>query len=176
VHVTFLPSNLHLFPLKLRKLLSKEVRFAQRNGEMVICLYGNCFPDMDIFCEQRGIKKVKGHQCYEMLLGSEAYKKITEETSGTFFCERDLIMHFEDYCIKPLELDDEELKKYFFKDYSKLIYLRQPCDPDLSIKAKDLAAFLGISLEIRDADYTHLERELRELIKYAVRAKSEEEK
>jgi hypothetical protein len=164
VHVTFLPSNLHLWPQRLKRSLSREVRKAQRNNERVICLYGECFPDIDEFCEKRGIKRMPGLYCYEMLLGSGQFRKILDETAGTFFVERDLIINFEEYCIEPLELHDEEMRKSYFKHYRRLLYMRQPSDPDLVPRVRELSQFLNLSFDIRDANYRYFNTKLIALI------------
>ena len=44
------------------------------------------------------------------------------------------------------------------------MYVRQPSDRDLKVAAGKLAGFLNLSLEIIDADYTHLEKRLIHLI------------
>ena len=86
------------------------------------------------------------------------------ETAGTYFVESELIANFREYCLEPLELYDGEIRKSFFKHYKKLMYVRQPYDPDLKAQAGKLADFLNLSLEIVDADYTHLEKRLIHLI------------
>ena len=162
--LTYLPSNLHLRPQDLKNHLEKEIVTAQKRNERIICLYGDCFPDIGGFCEQRGVIKVPGHYCYEMLLGSERFAQLIDEMAGTYFLERDLILNFKACCVEPLELDDEEMRSYCFERYQRLLYVRQPSDPDLVFKAGELAEFLELSLEIRDADYSHLEKELIMLI------------
>jgi len=104
--------------------------------------------------------KVPGSHCYEMLLGSERFQKLVDETAGTYFLERELILNFEEYCIEPLELHDEEMRKCCFEHYQRLLYVRQPLDPDLVPNARELAEFLELSLDIVDADYWHLEKKL----------------
>ena len=42
--------------------------------------------------------------------------------------------------------------------------MRQPLDPDLISRAAEVAEFLHLSLEIQDADYSHLERILSDLV------------
>lgn len=164
VRLTFLPSNLHLFPNELKNLLRKEIISVQKTGKNLICLYGNCFPDMESFCRDQNVTKVPGDLCYEMLLGKEVFRKIMDETAGTYFIEKELILNFDEYCVDPLDLKDSEMRKLYFKNYKRIIYLRQPADPDLSKKAVDLAGFLELLPEVRDADYSHLEKELMELI------------
>ena len=66
--------------------------------------------------------------------------------------------------MKPLELRDVEMRKYCFKQYQRLLYVRQPSDPDLVPQASEIAEFLELSLDIGDADYSHLEKILVELL------------
>jgi hypothetical protein len=159
----YLPSNLHLKPQDLRKQLSETVNLARQRNERILCLYGTCFPDIEDFCRHQGVTKVPGHHCFEMLLGSKRYEDIMKEMVGTYFLERDLILNFKEYCLEPLELHDEEMRKSYFEHYERIVYLRQPSDPDLLSKVNELATFLQLSLEIQDADYSHLKKILDDL-------------
>ena len=160
----YLPSNLHLRPQDLRRQLSETITSARQKNERILCLYGTCFPDIEDFCRHQGVTKVPGLHCFETLLGSKQYENIMNEMPGTYFLERDLILNFEEYCLEPLELHDEEMRKSFFEHYKRTVYLRQPADPDLLSKANELATFLQLSLEIWDADYAHLEQILTDLL------------
>jgi len=164
LRLTYLPSNLHLRPQELQDCLLKKIASAQRRNERVICLYGDCFPGIDDFCEQHGVTKVPGHYCYEMLLGSERFRQLINEMTGTYFAEKDLILNFEEYCLRPLELYDEEMRRYCFGQYRRLLYVRQPSDPNLVPRAGEVAEFLGLSLDISDVDYSHLQRRIIELL------------
>ena len=164
LRLTCLPSKLHLRPQELEKHLLTRIKAAQKRNERVICLYGDCFPDIDDFCQEHGVMKVPGHYCYEMLLGSERFKQLIEEMTGTYFAEKDLILNFEEYCVRPLELRDEEMRNYCFQQYRRLLYVRQPSDPNLIPQAGEVAEFLGLSLNVSDADYSYLEKRLIELL------------
>ena len=164
LRLTYLPSHLHLKPQQLKKRLRKELASIKKSNERIICLYGDCFPEIDDFCQQEGVFKVPGHYCYEMLLGSERFWQLIEETTGTYFAERDLLLNFEQYCVRPLELQDEEMRRYCFGRYQRLLYVRQPSDPDLMPRASEVAKFLGLFLDIGDVDYTYLEKKLIELL------------
>jgi len=107
---------------------------------------------------------VPGDYCYEMLLGAELFQQLIDDTAGTYFLEKELILNFEEYCMNPLELYDQEIRKYCFEHYRRLLYVRQPEDPDLTFQAGEIAKFLNLSLEIRDVDYSHLEKKLIKLI------------
>ena len=95
-----------------------------------------------------------------MLLGSKRFSQLLNEKVGTYFAEKELIQHFEEYCVIPLELRDEEMKSYCFKQYQRLLYVRQPSDPDLVARAGEVADFLGLSLDISDVDYSHFKKSL----------------
>lgn len=108
--------------------------------------------------------KVPGVHCYEMLLGRERFRRIMNESAGTYFLEHDLIEDFENLCLRPLELYDDEMREYFFQHYERVVYVKQPLDGNLVVRANELAAFLDLTLEVEDADYSLLERELARLI------------
>ena len=164
LEITYLPSHLHLKPQKLERRLSQEVTKADRNGERIVCLYGDCFPDIEGFCNRHQAVKVPGHFCYEMLLGPERFKEFLDDIAGTYFLEQDVILNFEAYCMNPLELQDEEMRKYCFEHYQRLMYIRQPDDIDLESKACDIADFLDLYMDVSDADYSYLEGKITELL------------
>jgi len=91
-------------------------------------------------------------------------RQFIDEIAGTYFLEKDLILNFEEYCMKPLELHDEEMRKCCFEHYQRLLYVRQPSDPDLIPRASEIAEFLSLFLETSDADYSSLEKKLIEII------------
>lgn len=164
VRVTYLPPNLHLKLNELGKYLRNEIAVAKRRNERIVCLYGECFPNISDYCQRHGAIRVPGPYCWEMLLGTERYINLLDEDAGTYFMEKELIHNFREYCIEPLELDDEEMRQICFKHYHRLLYVRQPTDPDLVAKVNEIAEFLELSLLIQDADYSHLEKRINELL------------
>jgi hypothetical protein len=164
IRFTYLPPALHLRPTELSKYLRKEITTAERKNERIICLYGDCFPGIGDYCRQHDAARVPGSYCWEIFLGSERFNRLLEENAGTYFLEKELILNFKDYCVEPLELYDEEMREQCFQHYHRLLYVRQPSDPDLVPAATELARFLGLALEVEDADYSHLENELVKLL------------
>ncbi|HEU65798.1 MAG TPA: DUF1638 domain-containing protein [Chloroflexi bacterium] len=164
LRVTYLPSLLHLKPQELQNRLEKAIASAKKSNERIICLYGDCFPGINDFCWQHEVFKVPGHYCYDMLLGSERFQQLIEETAGTYFAEKEFLLNFEEYCVRPLELEDEEMRRDYFGQYQRLLYVRQPSDPDLMQRAGEVADFLGLSLDVGDVDYSHLEKMLTALL------------
>jgi hypothetical protein len=136
LRITYLQSNLHIHPEEIREHLLREFDASQKRNERVICLYGECFKGMDLFCNEKGVPKIQGSHCYEILLGTDNFRKITDDNPKSYFLEKDL----------------------------RLVYVRQPSDPDLMPDVRKIAGFLGLSVIILDADYSNLEKELVKLI------------
>ena len=164
IQVTYLPSNLHLQPGELKVRLSLEVTKAQEKNERIICLYGECFPGIGDVCQDCGALRMKEGHCHQILLGPKQFDEVMNETAGTYFLEQELITNFENYCMGPLELDDDEMRHIFFDHYNKILYVHQPSDPDIEDEASCISTFLDLPLEIKEADYSHLEQQLTEMI------------
>jgi hypothetical protein len=163
--VTYLPPYLHHQPVELRGRLEEAIGLAREQGHTVICLYGKCFPEMDEFLNEREILRPAGGHCYEMLLGEKTYRRIIEQEVGTYFIEKELVIHFDNYCKKPLELDDPQMRNWFFEPYKRLSYIRQPQDPDLEAQISKIARFLELDLVVEDADYKELENNIDKIMK-----------
>ncbi len=161
---TYLQSNLHLRPHELREQLVAEFKASRQISEQVICLYGNCVAGIGDLCAEHGVTKIPGDFCHEILLGPEQFKQLMEETAGTYFVEHEVITNFEEHCKEPLELDDTKMKSYCFEHYHRLLYVRQPADTDIQDQAREIAKFLELSLESRDADYSYIEHKLIDII------------
>ena len=168
LRITFLRPRLHNLPPELKKELTGVIRTSRAAGDKVICLYGQCFPEMDDFVQKEAIVRAPGAHCYEMFLGSETFQRILQEEAGTYFLEKELIVHFREYCLQPLELHDPELRECYFCHYKRLLYIRQPLDVDPALveKARELADFLSLNLLVLDANYGELRANLLKLIQH----------
>lgn len=164
IAITFLPSSLHNRPEEIKEHLNTELEKARASGERAVCLYGECFKDIDLFCHEHGASRVRGHHCYELLLGAGTFGRIMEENARTYFLEGELVINFEEYCLKPLELEDAEMRELMFKNYERLIYVRQPGDPNLMGEIEKIAGLLGLELEVKDAEYEAFEAAILEMI------------
>lgn len=165
VSITYLPANLHLKPELLKLSLQQSIEKFHRHKNPTLVVYGDCFTGINEFCRQHGVVKLPGKNCFEMLLGDQLFESIFTEFTGTFFIEQELLLNFDAYCAEPLELFDEDLRKIYFERYRRLLYVRQPNDPDLTAKANKIANFLNLTLDIRNADYSHFSNLLRPFFK-----------
>jgi hypothetical protein len=165
LRITYLPPALHNRTSDLQKELMQQIRLARQAKDHVLCLYGQCFPEMDDLLQEEGVPRVPGAHCYQMLLGSGPFQRVVEKEAGTYFLEKELVLNFSEYCLQPLELDDPQMRQWHFQHYRRLLYIRQPLDPDLMPRARDLAHFLALHLMVMDADYSELRANLFKLIR-----------
>jgi len=168
IDIKYLQPFLHHYPQEIRNQLDKTISSAGQRDQKVICLYGKCFPDIDEFLGERGVNRPSCDHCYEMLMGTQSFHRTINEEPGTYFMEKELLVNFNEYCIKPLELDDPQMRKWFFERYHNLLYIRQPDDPDLLTEAGSIADFLHLRLRIENADYRdlidRLEKEIHKIL------------
>ncbi len=161
---SYLPSNLHLRPLELKKELLQSIEQTKTRHPCVGCLYGQCFEGIDRSILTEKVLRIPCGHCFEILLGSDRYHDIMIREAGTFFVEKELLLDFDQLCRIPLELDDPDMKELFFRHYRKIVYIRQPLDPDLSDRLHSVAKLLNLELTIEDADYTQLKAFLNHLM------------
>ena len=100
-----------------------------------------------------------------MFAGEELFEQVTSEEPATFFLTDWLVRNFERAVIRGLGLDRyPDLKGMLFANYHALLYLRQIPNPLLAQKAAEIAAYLELPLEIREAGLGELETRLAELV------------
>ena len=164
VELRWLPAHLHLRPDELQQRIALEISEAHRRGDTAYCLYGVCFPGIDQALAALAVPRVLCSHCFEVLLGTERYRQLTEDVPGSFFLEKRLLLNFDEHCWQPLELYDPMMRSWYFEHYQRVVYIRQPMDPNLIKEAKHVAARLSLSLHVEDADYTELAEKLVSLL------------
>src|SRR3984893_1869669 len=105
--------------------------------------------------------------CYEMCAGPE-FARIADERPATFFLTDWLVRNFERAVVRGLGIDRyPELKAVYFQNYTDLLYLAQFPDERLHDKAREIATYLGLPLEVRQTGFGALETRLAELVEAA---------
>lgn len=164
VAITYLPSYLHLRPYDLKKRLLERISRSLVDQERVICLYGQCFAGIDAaLCPSRAVRVPGGH-CFEILMGKKQFTPLVHAQPGTFFMEKELVRNFKALCSDPLELDDPQMRQWYFEKYSQVVYIQQPLDPDVGDQARAIASFLNLPLKVAESDYTELRSHLENLL------------
>jgi len=158
---------LHLYPSRIVDELREKLHDLRPRYEKLVVVYGDCGTTgkLEPLLEEVGAVRLRGPHCYEMYAGEQLFGEVTDARPGTFFLTDWLVRNFDRAVMKGLGLDrDPELKPMLFGNYEGVLYLRQVPNPNLAEKARIIASYLGLPLEIRDVGLGELEDRLAELV------------
>jgi hypothetical protein len=158
---------LHLYPSRIVDELRVKLYSLRPRYEKLVVVYGDCGTTgrLEPLLEEVGAVRLRGPHCYEMYAGEQLFREVSDARPGTFFLTDWLVRNFDRAVVKGLGLDrDPELKPMLFGNYEAVLYLRQVPNPRLAEKAHDIAAYLGLPLEINDVGLGELEDRLAALV------------
>lgn len=158
---------LHLYPNRIVDELRERLHALRPRYEHLVVVYGDCGTTgrLEPILDEVGASRVQGPHCYEMLAGAELFERVSDERPGTFFLTDWLVRNFDRAVVRGLGLDRyPELKSMLFGNYEAVLYLRQVPNPRLALKAEEIAAYLGLPLEINDVGLGELESRLADLM------------
>jgi len=167
VDIYGLSAMLHLYPKRIVDELRDKLRSLRPQYDRLVVVYGECGTNgrLQPVLDEVGASQVRGPHCYEMLAGTDLFHQVSEERPGTFFLTDWLVRNFDRAVIRGLGLDrDPELMPMLFGGYEALLYLRQVPNPRLAARAQEIAAYLGLPMEIVDVGLGELEERLAELV------------
>ena len=170
VDIHGLPAMLHLYPDRIVEELRGKLRALRPRYDRIVVVYGDCGTAgrLDPVLAEAGAQRVPGPHCYEMFAGEKLFEQVSSEQPATFFLTDWLVRNFERAVIRGLGLDrDPELKPMLFGNYEAVLYLRQVPNPRLAEKARGIAGYLGLPLEIEDVGLGELEERLAALVEGA---------
>jgi uncharacterized protein DUF1638 len=158
---------LHLYPSRIVDELREKLHALRPCYENLVVVYGDCGTTgkLEPLLEEVGAVRLRGPHCYEMYAGEERFRDITDQKPGTFFLTDWLVRNFDRAVVRGLGLDREpDLKSMLFGNYEAVLYLRQVPNPRLGAKAREIANYLGLPLEIDDVGLGELEDRLAALV------------
>ena len=161
---------LHLYPSRIVDELREKLHALRPRYDRLVVVYGDCgmTGKLEPLLEEVGAARLRGPHCYEMFAGEERFRQRADERPGTFFLTDWLVRNFDRAVVRGLGLDrDPELKSMLFGNYEAVLFLRQVPNPRLAAKAKDIAAYLELPLEIEDVGLGELEDRLAALVEGA---------
>lgn len=156
-----LPAKLHLFPDKITNAVADMVTARRADYARIFVVYADCGTggQMQAKCNDLGVEMITGPHCYAFYEGNDAFAARDEITA--FYLTDFLVRQFDAFIWKPMGLDRHpELRDMLFGNYTKLVYQAQTDDPDLTAKAEECAARLGLEFEYRFTGYGDLETAL----------------
>ena len=158
---------LHLYPSRIVDELREKLYQLRPRYEKLVVVYGDCGTTgkLEPLLEEVGAHRLRGPHCYEMYAGAEQFTQVSEERPGTFFLTDWLVRNFDRAVVKGLGLDRHpDLKPMLFGNYEAVLFLRQVPNPRLAERARDIAGYLELPLEIRDVGLGELEERLADLV------------
>ena len=150
--VTCLPAKLHNRPEKIAEAVRGKIRRHRADYDDILCLYGDCGTggDLDKVLVEEGVTRIDGPHCYSFFAGKEQFDGLMEEEPGSFFLTDFLAKHFDKLIIEGLGLDRfPQLRDDYFGNYTRVVYLAQTNDPEITAKAEAGAQRLGLAFERR---------------------------
>ncbi|HSS95307.1 MAG TPA: DUF1638 domain-containing protein [Candidatus Dormibacteraeota bacterium] len=158
---------LHLYPSRIVDELRERLHDLRPRYDHLVVVYGDCGMGgkLETILDEFGAERVRGPHCYEMLAGADLFERVSDERPGTFFLTDWLVRNFDRAVVRGLGLDRHpDLKSMLFGNYEAVLYLRQVPNPRLADKAEQIAAYLGLPLEINDVGLGELESRLADLM------------
>jgi hypothetical protein len=170
VDIYGVPAMHHFYPKKIVESVDRRLDELSPQYDRVVVVYGDCGTAgaLDAVLERHGAVRVRGPHCYEMFAGSAEFERLAEEQPATFFLTDWLVRNFERAVIRGLGLDRyPDLKLVYFQNYTNVIYLAQFPTAALHEKAREIAAYLGLPLDLRRVGLGELETRLAGLVETA---------
>ena len=154
---------LHPYPSRIVEELREKLYALRPRYDRLVVVYGDCgmTGKLEPLLEEVGAARLRGPHCYEMFAGEERFRQRADERPGTFFLTDWLVRNFDRAVVRGLGLDRHpELKSMLFGNYEAVLFLRQVPNPRLAAKAREIAAYLELPLEIEDVGLGELEERL----------------
>jgi hypothetical protein len=156
----------HMFPERIAPDVEARILALREQYQRLIVVYGDCGSrgSLDEVLLRHNIERIEGPHCYEFYAG-QGFDEIMEEELGSFFLTDFLVRKFRGTVMKGMGLDKyPHLKKEYFHNYKRVVYLMQKRDPKLVEKAQQIADYLELDFVIRETGYGLLEERLLELM------------
>lgn len=165
--VAAVPAHVHLFPEQIAPKVEARIAELRQQYERLIVVFGDCGSGgaLDIALRRHpDIVRLRGEHCYEWY-GGEQFQLLLDEEPGTYFLTDFMVRAWQGTIVKGMGLDRfPELKEIYFANYRRVVYLVQKPSPELAEKARGIATYLGLPLEMRPTGYNDLETQLAELL------------
>ncbi|GFK92791.1 hypothetical protein NNJEOMEG_00618 [Fundidesulfovibrio magnetotacticus] len=157
----FLDSMLHMRPAKLDEIL---LGLAKNEDRRMALVYGDCCPHMADLTRLPSIRKVRGVNCCDIILGQTMYRQLRRE--GVFFFLPEWTSRWEEVFRVELGLKDRPLAREFMHEmHTRLMYLDTGLADVPTRTLRDIEAFFDMPVEVRPIGLEHLERGVMDVIR-----------
>ena len=164
-------SDLHMTPLDIAPAVEEKLRRLVPDYDRVIVVYGDCGTGgrLDEVLARYPAVRPAGVHCFEWYSG-ELYQRFHEEP-GIYFLTDWLVQNWDRAVIRGLGLDRFPwMREAYFGNLERVLFVRQHPDATREEKAREIAAYIGVPLEIHDLGIRPLEELLAPLMEEDVDA------
>lgn len=169
VEVTAIDARLHMRPERIAAAVREKIdRARARHGNTIrlFVAYADCGTggSLDAVLAETGVERLVGAHCFEFYAGAAAYAALQDEEPGTFYLTDFLARQFDSLVLAGLGLDRHpELLPLYFGNYTRVVYLAQTEDEELTRRARAAAERLGLTFERRFVGFGELALQIRAL-------------
>lgn len=125
--VIYLDSMLHMKPKLLEDSLKSLIEEQRALGKKVILIYGQCHVNMFEMERERGVYRVEGSNCIEMILGTARYRELKEKKS--FVLMKEWAQRWEDVFSSGLGFTQITAQMFMPEHHTELLYIDCGLEP-----------------------------------------------
>ena len=162
IPIYYIESSLHIYPEKLKSVMSEMITKLEKEFDIIILIYGDCHASIIDWDKKENIKKVKGVNCVEMLLGKKEYRKRRKEKC--FFLLPEWVVKWEDIFKNHLGLNEKIGKEIMKEVHDKLVYVDTGIIDVPKKDLDDVSDFTGLNYSIMNINLDILEEKIEECI------------
>jgi hypothetical protein len=166
VDIHGVPAEHHLDPDRIVEAVEDKLVDLEGLYEKVVVVYGDCGTAgaLDRVLEKHRAVRPAGPHCYAMLAGCNS-DRLSEQVPEAYFLTDYLVRRWENTVLRGMGLDKRpELREMCFEGFKRLIFLRQSPAAELEEKAKAIAEFLELPLEVWEVGLAGLESRLADVV------------
>jgi len=144
-------SDLHMTPQDIAPAVEEKLKILLPKYERVVVVYGDCGTGgrLDAVLERYPAVRPAGFHCFQWYAG-ELYERFADDI-GIYFLTDWLVTNWDRAVIKGLGLDRFPwLKQTYFGNLSRVLFVRQHPDAEREARAKEIAVYMELPLEIHD--------------------------
>ena len=152
MHIQCLPASVHNHPETIPEAVRAKIRAGRERFADILVLFSDCGTGgmLDKVLDEEGVERISGTHCYEVFAGADRFAGLMDEEPGTFFLTDFLARHFDRLVVRGLGLDRRpELRDRYFAHYTRLVYLAQTDNAEITARAKRAAETLALEFETR---------------------------
>jgi hypothetical protein len=161
--VTAIPAVVHVYPERIAQSVEERILEWRQKYSRLIVLFGDCGSKGAVdqmLAKYPDIERIAGPHCYEFY-GGDLFDNLIKEEPGTYLLTDFMVRTFQGLIIKSMGLDNfPQLKKEYFHNYKRVVYLAQVDDDKLKQKAQEIAEYLELPLTIIHTGYGPFEQRL----------------